>query len=239
MIQILPRESWGFTGWQDVATWQKVAPPLRDRFMVHWDGDVPVRDLGPATLRRIDHTHRSKGWAGIGYNFVIDAAARVWEGRGWSRRGAHCTGMNTRAIGVQLAIGAGQRPSEGMLRALSDLHAEAVSVYGHDLAWTWHAAHYATACPGPDLINWIQRGRPLTSRGEEMTRLSKEDLRAIADELFSSADGEDGARYRVKDGVGPDGQPVLLGLTDAGTRQLALLREINAKLDGLHDRLSE
>jgi hypothetical protein len=199
--------------------------------MVHWDGDHAVTDLGPATIRRIDKAHRAKGWAGIGYNFVIDRAGHVWEGRGWDLRGAHCEGMNSAAIGVQLAIGGEQKASELMLRTLVELHRLAVSTTNNDLAWTWHGAHYATACPGQDLIHWVQGGRRLSGRGGDVG-LSEEDLRGIADELFSSAGGKAGARYKVKD-VGDDGEPEMLGLTDAGTRQLALLRTIDSKLSRL------
>lgn len=228
-LEILPRSSWGWESW---AQPQIGVPSFqRHALMVHWDGDHPVRDLGPATIQRIDREHRARGWAGIGYNFVIDRAGRCWEGRGWELRGAHCPGWNTRAIGVQLAIGAGQQPAGTMLATLEALYAEAVRVLGRQLEWTWHGAHYTTACPGPDLIHWVQTGRPLPRR--DMIHLSRDDLRAIADELFSSEEGESGARYKVKDGVDADGKPVLVGLTDGTTRGLALLRQIDEKLTRL------
>jgi len=238
---VVPREEWGWTGWAGPVH----EVPMRERttFVVHWDGAHPVADLGPATLRRIDRTHRrQKGWAGIGYNFVVDRAARAWEGRGWDLVGAHCPGQNRTGIGVQVAVGAGQAPTAGMLAAVRDLYGEACRRAGHPLAWSWHGAHYPTECPGPILTLWA-RTQPILTGDEggmltddDITRLldaaARHDrlLDAIADRLLSGRPmGEGGARYKVKDGTDPaTGEPVKLGLTDAATRTLALLREIRA-----------
>ena len=62
-------------------------------------GDVP------AIIRSIYTYHvRSNGWNDIGYNFLVDAYGRVYEGRagGIDRPviGAHTEGFNTGSVGI-------------------------------------------------------------------------------------------------------------------------------------------
>ena len=51
-------------------------------------------------LRDIDRYHRSLGWKGCGYHFVIPADGAVKEGRPLSQVGSHCRGHNSHSIGV-------------------------------------------------------------------------------------------------------------------------------------------
>lgn len=51
-------------------------------------------------LRDIDRYHRSLGWKGSGYHFVIPADGAVEEGRPLSQVGSHCRGHNSHSIGV-------------------------------------------------------------------------------------------------------------------------------------------
>ena len=50
----------------------------------------------------IDIMHRDKGWAGIGYNFVVDLDGNVELGRSLKLEGAHCRakGRNKDSIGI-------------------------------------------------------------------------------------------------------------------------------------------
>ena len=51
-------------------------------------------------LADIDRYHRSLGWKGCGYHFVIPEDGTIEEGRPLSRVGAHCRGHNRHSIGV-------------------------------------------------------------------------------------------------------------------------------------------
>src|SRR3990172_8545207 len=52
-------------------------------------------------VRSIERYHvREKGWAGIGYSFLITQSGHTYEGRGWQRVGAHTPGRNSSAYGV-------------------------------------------------------------------------------------------------------------------------------------------
>jgi len=50
----------------------------------------------------IDRYHRSKGWKGVGYHFVIMPNGLIFVGRGLNEVGAHTVGQNERMIGVCL-----------------------------------------------------------------------------------------------------------------------------------------
>lgn len=55
-----------------------------------------------STLRMadIDHWHRSLGWNGCGYHFVIPTDGTVEKGRPIEQVGAHCKSHNRHSIGV-------------------------------------------------------------------------------------------------------------------------------------------
>jgi len=50
----------------------------------------------------IDRYHRSKGWKGVGYHFVIMPNGLIFVGRGLNEVGAHAAGQNERMVGVCL-----------------------------------------------------------------------------------------------------------------------------------------
>jgi len=47
-----------------------------------------------------NHHMDTNGWLDIGYHFVVGEDGRVYEGRGWTRQGAHAGGCNARSIGI-------------------------------------------------------------------------------------------------------------------------------------------
>lgn len=52
------------------------------------------------TAADIDRWHRERGWAGIGYHFVVRLDGTVEQGRPLDRIGAHVSGRNETTIGV-------------------------------------------------------------------------------------------------------------------------------------------
>ncbi len=52
------------------------------------------------TVASIDRYHRSLGWAGIGYHYVIYRDGSVHKGRANSQIGAHCQGDNATSLGI-------------------------------------------------------------------------------------------------------------------------------------------
>ncbi len=165
-LKVVPRAEWGAVapdltapvehGVFDAATntdgWLEYTEPLAEvlnTLIAHHS----ALDLsyGP---REIQQLHREKkGFADIGYHFLIDAAGTIYEGRDVKVRGAHTGGYNTGALGVVL-LGNFElaTPSAAQLKAL-----RRVAEY---LAEKYTLSHLAghrdfqpgvTVCPGKAL----------------------------------------------------------------------------------------
>lgn len=96
----------------------------------------------PARLRADYAYHvRSRGWADLGYNLVIDRFGRIWEGRaggvGRPVIGTHAAGFNTGTLGVSvMGDFTTARPSGEVLDALARVSAFAGRTWGFDPAGT-------------------------------------------------------------------------------------------------------
>jgi hypothetical protein len=93
---------------------------------VHHDGMDPFlasNQAGAAArIETIRCGHRGKGWADIGYHFIVDRGGRVWEGRDMRYQGAHVKNRNEGNIGVMcLGNFELQSPSEKQLETLENL----------------------------------------------------------------------------------------------------------------------
>ncbi|KIF04170.1 hypothetical protein PL81_20390 [Streptomyces sp. RSD-27] len=157
-MQIIPRAQWGAQPWN--GTPATIPLSRRTEFFVHYDGGDPVTRTGYAIMRAIEAGHLGQGWAGVGYNFVVDQAGVAYEGRGWNLQGAHCPDHNTTGIGVQIAIGGDQEPSAAALATCRALYEEACERAGRALAKRGHKDGFATACPGTRLYAWVKAGMP-------------------------------------------------------------------------------
>lgn len=65
--------------------------------IVHCSATMADRDF---KAKDIDAWHREKGWAGIGYHYVIDLDGTIEKGRPETKAGAHCYGKNSCSIGI-------------------------------------------------------------------------------------------------------------------------------------------
>ena len=58
---------------------------------------------GRATLLEVQRLHREdRGWADVGYHFMLDVDGAIYEGRDLRARGVHTRGRNTGSVGVCL-----------------------------------------------------------------------------------------------------------------------------------------
>ncbi|MBZ6258118.1 peptidoglycan-binding protein [Streptomyces olivaceus] len=162
-VSIISRATWGATAWDRDPSSSgpaTVALSSRTEFFVHYDGASHITRTGYAIPRAIEAEHFGNGWAGIGYNFVVSQAGEVFEGRGWTRQGAHCPGHNVSGLGVQIAVGGDQEPSAAALAACRALYDEACRKTGKTLAKKGHRDGIATLCPGTALYAWVKAGMP-------------------------------------------------------------------------------
>lgn len=155
MPPIITRAQWGARKPEAIQT---VSTSKRSNFMVHHSGANPAQ-----SVRSIQDFHMdTRGWSDIGYNFLVRDTGAIYEGRGWDRIGAHCTGWNTSSIGV-CVIGNYQDtdPSPAALSSVAWLYDEAVSHVGHPLHPMGHRdANHTTECPGIRLEQWVLSGLP-------------------------------------------------------------------------------
>lgn len=162
-VSIISRATWGAKPWDNNPRSDGPAyVPLsaRTEFFVHYDGAHHVAKTGYAVPRAIEAQHLARGWSGVGYHFVVDQAGNIYEGRGWTRAGAHCPGHNASGIGVQIAVGGDQEPTEAALAACRALYDEACRKTGRTLAKRGHRDGIATQCPGDKLYAWVRAGMP-------------------------------------------------------------------------------
>ncbi len=162
---ILPRTAWG----------ARRAQPNLDRMTSIWRITVhhtatrlagsSVRVAADA-MRRFQREHQDdKGWADIGYHFIVDPSGRIWEGRPLAWQGAHAgsPGLNEGNVGVAL-IGdfTIQQPTASQKKALGDLLGSLCARYG--IAANRVYSHQEirpgpTECPGPALQRVLDQWR--------------------------------------------------------------------------------
>ncbi|MFD4142823.1 N-acetylmuramoyl-L-alanine amidase, partial [Streptomyces sp. NPDC058572] len=151
-IGIHSRATWGARPARAVT---RVELSARTGFTVHYSAGPPTQ-----TPRQIQNYHMdSNGWDDIGYNFLVDRAGRVYEGRGWLAQGAHATGHNTTHLGVCF-IGRDGEATTAALQAIRAVYHRANKLTGKTLDKTWHGGlpGQSTPCPGSSLRAWVQGG---------------------------------------------------------------------------------
>ena len=153
----LPRSMWT-EGKPDTSDMERMLPVKY--ITIHHDGLTPFYGISAfetkARLELIRNGHRGKGWADIGYHYVVDRSGRVWQGRDVTKwQGAHVKNRNEGNVGV-LCLGnfCEQRPSAAQLAALNRVVAQLRAYYRvpNDNVFThkeWPGAQ--TLCPGPNL----------------------------------------------------------------------------------------
>jgi hypothetical protein len=151
--RVVTRAQWG----ADESIRRKENPikfsPIRKLFVHHTVTTPDGPDPDPAATVRAIYTYhvQGNGWDDIGYNFLVDAAGRIYEGRyardyaageiptgedlsGQGVHGAHVAGHNAGSVGVAL-IGdfTGLEPTTGAMDALYRMLAWKADRHGIDV----------------------------------------------------------------------------------------------------------
>ena len=163
-MDIISRAKWGARAPRSRA---RVSWRDRRELIVHYSE-------GPTTqsVRSIQDFHMDgRGWADIGYNFLVDVKGRIYEGRGWLVQGSHAPGHNTSGIGVCM-IGRDGDATPAAKKAIRWLYDEAVRLAGRNLAKLGHRDVYATSCPGNELYAWVRAGMPADTEEDDDMKLT-------------------------------------------------------------------
>ena len=163
-LSVMPRSSWTRSG---------IAKPNEcysingvNRLTVHHDGMPPVALRGQAdAARRIESIRsshvNSRGFADIGYHYIIDPTGRVWEGRPSWKQGAHVKDQNEHNIGI-LVLGNFdvQRPTPQALASLDQFLAMQMQKYSVRLNNVYtHKEIGQSQCPGTNLQRYMVQTR--------------------------------------------------------------------------------
>lgn len=79
-----------------VGNMTRTTRPIK-RIILHCSATVEGKDFTVEDIRR---WHKEKGWADIGYHYVIYRNGSIMKGRSINLVGAHCSGYNTGSIGI-------------------------------------------------------------------------------------------------------------------------------------------
>lgn len=109
--------------------------------IIHCTATPEGRDY---TVEQIREWHRQRGFADVGYHFIIHIDGSVDRGRPIAQMGAHCQGHNTNSIGVAYVGGLASdnktpkdtrtdRQKASMRNLLRELHTQfpCATVHGH------------------------------------------------------------------------------------------------------------
>lgn len=109
------------------------------------------------SAEQINQWHLKRGWAGIGYHFLIRKDGTVEEGRPIQYVGAHCNGNNSCSVGVCLEGDfRKEKPTDEQIEALNNLIPKIRKVYPTIKRILNHNDLYKTACPVVNLKGMVK-----------------------------------------------------------------------------------
>jgi hypothetical protein len=77
-----------------------------NKIIIHCTATRPNWWIGKSPQQKVNEIRRwhveDRGWADIGYHYLIDRDGTVIEGRPLSKVGAHAKGHNTGSVGIAL-----------------------------------------------------------------------------------------------------------------------------------------
>lgn len=155
-----PRSAWAVQQ-VDALSADPMMPPYR--ITVHHSGEAGNLGEEPKELMRLfERNHKAKGWACIGYHFIIAKDGTVYEGRPLKWQGAHAGGDNNIGnIGIcVLGNFDHQYPSKVQKSALVDLLDRLCRTYRIQPRNVFGHCHFKTTdCPGPHLLPLVEAFR--------------------------------------------------------------------------------
>jgi N-acetylmuramoyl-L-alanine amidase len=127
--------------------------------VVHCAATKPSQDIG---RKEIDRWHRDRGFAEIGYHYIIRRSGEVEKGRPDEKPGAHVAGHNHNTLGICLIGGLNEagRPApdytQAQWAALRKLVQELLLAHpGAEVKGHRDFPGVNKACPSFDVAGWL------------------------------------------------------------------------------------
>lgn len=151
-IKIYSRQEWGAT-----TPLASTVPLPYNEVIIHTAAGAASKETDSVEtdfnlMRQIERLHvNGRGWAaGVGYNFVISGAGRIFEGRGWGRQGTHTQNRNSQMGVCFLGHGDQQPATTGQWASAKGLIIEALKSQrlqsGYEVSG--HREYASKSCPG-------------------------------------------------------------------------------------------
>ena len=129
---------------------------LTDMVVIHHTGNPSDDDLSAA---EIDVSHKARGWARIGYHYVVRKDGTVEQGRPHWTVGAHAYGENSHTIGIHVCGNFEEaEPTDEQIESTAMLLANLCTNYGLPIdrdSIVGHRELMSTACPGQNLYEMM------------------------------------------------------------------------------------
>ena len=129
---------------------------LTDMVVIHHTGNPSDDDLSAA---EIDVSHKARGWACIGYHYVVRKDGTVEQGRPHWTIGAHAYGHNSHTIGIHVCGNFEEaEPTDEQIESTAMLLANLCTDHGLPIDRDHIVGHrelMSTACPGRNLYEMM------------------------------------------------------------------------------------
>lgn len=131
--------------------------------IVHCSATSPSMDVDTATIRRwhSDPKPKGRGWADIGYHFVIERDGKIVKGRDIHVVGAHVSGKNSESVGICMVGGVNDKnkpennfTEEQFASLIKLLHFLKIVYPTASIAG--HNEFARKACPSFDVKEWLK-----------------------------------------------------------------------------------
>jgi hypothetical protein len=157
-----------------------------NKIIIHCAATPPGLDIGAATIRR---WHLAKGWADIGYHYVIRRNGVVEGGRPVHTVGAHTRGQNSASVGICMVGGVDNNQkaednfTEAQWRSLHKLVDELKDTYS-GATIHGHNEFAAKACPSFDVKVWQRNPASRYTPVEETVSDSDAEIAKLKAQIF-------------------------------------------------------
>ncbi len=131
--------------------------PFTDAIVIHHTGNPQDDDC---SAEEIHESHKSMGWSGIGYHYVIRKDGTIEQGRPEWATGSHAYGHNSLTLGVHVCGNfCIAKPTNEQIESLAYLIGYLCEKYDlpcDDRHVVGHCDLMPTACPGDNLYDMLQ-----------------------------------------------------------------------------------